>query len=119
MANKRQIGTDCEQRAAEYLKGQGFLILKQNFYSRWGEIDIIARDGKYLVFVEVKYRKDNACGNPLEAVDARKQRRICRTASYFCMRRGYADTTPCRFDVVAVFGNREIKHIRNAFEYRI
>lgn len=119
MENKRRIGAAYEQRAAEYLKRQGFQIIKQNFYSRWGEIDIIARDGEYLVFVEIKYRKDLACGDPLEAVNARKQKRICRTASYFCMRGGYPDTTPCRFDVVAVLGEREIAHIKNAFEYRV
>lgn len=118
MENKRQIGQDYENQAAEYLRRQGFRILRRNFSCKNGEIDIIAEDGGYLVFVEIKYRKDGACGHPLEAVDARKQRRICRTASYFCMRYGYGGDTPCRFDVVAVMGD-EITHVRNAFEYRV
>lgn len=118
MENRRQIGYGYEDQAAEYLKRQGFKILKRNFYCKTGEIDIIARDGRYLVFVEIKYRKNGACGHPLEAVDTRKQRKICKTASYFCLRYGYGDTAPCRFDVVAVMGD-EVTHIRNAFEYRV
>ncbi len=119
MDNRRKIGNNYEQKAAEYLKQQGFVVIGQNFYSRWGEIDIIARDGKYLVFAEVKYRKDNSCGSPLEAVDAKKQRRICKAASYFCIKNGYGDMTPCRFDVIAMTGNDEIVHIKNAFDYKV
>ena len=72
-----------------------------------------------LVFVEVKYRRTDTFGNPLEAVNATKQKRICRAASYFCMRYGYGEQTPCRFDVVGICGNGEIAHVRNAFEYRV
>lgn len=78
----------------------------------------MARDGDCLVFAEVKYRRNEACGNPLEAVDVRKQRRICRTALYYCMRKGYGDTVPCRFDVLAVGGAGEIAHIKNAFDFQ-
>lgn len=99
------------------MERQGFLIVAQNFFSRWGEIDIVAREGSYLVFVEVKYRRNDSCGNPLEAVNTKKQRRICRAASYFCMRNGYGSDMPCRFDVIAVHGNEEIVHIKNAYDY--
>lgn len=118
MANRRKIGQEYENRAAEYLTRKGFEIVMRNFCCSMGEIDIIARDGRYLVFVEIKYRKNGACGHPLEAVDTRKQRRICKTASYFCLRYGYGETVPCRFDVVAVMGD-EVTHVRNAFEYRV
>lgn len=118
MKNKRKIGADYEKKAAEYLRQQGFLILEQNFYSRWGEIDVIAKDGRYLVFVEVKYRGSTSCGDPLEAVNAKKQKHICRAAFYFCVSHGYPDTTPCRFDVIAISGNDEIVHVRDAFEFR-
>jgi len=89
-----------------------------NFHSRMGELDIIARDGEYLVFFEVKYRRNTNCGDPLEAVDYRKQHRICKTAMYYCMKKGYGDSTPCRFDVIALERN-QITHIENAFEFRI
>lgn len=119
MENRRKIGNDYENKAAEYLKQEGFSIIERNFYSRNGEIDIIARDGRYLVFVEVKYRSDNSCGNPLEAVNASKQKRICRTAFYYCQKNGYGDTTPCRFDVIAIEGKQKIVHIKNAFDFQI
>lgn len=101
--------------AADYLQGQGFQILDHNFSSRFGEIDIVAREGNYLVFAEVKYRATDSGGHPLEAVDLRKQRRIGKTADYYLLRYGYGENTPCRFDVVGIIGD-EIIHVRNAFE---
>ena len=114
--NRRAVGNAYEAQAAEYLTAQGYRILERNFRCRTGEIDLIARDGAYLVFVEVKYRKGVAGGDPLEAVDARKQAKISRTASYYLLRKGYGETTPCRFDVVAVRGG-EIQLLRDAFAY--
>ena len=111
--NRRQTGTAYERRAGEYLKEQGYELIGYNFRCRQGEIDIIARDGRYLVFVEVKYRRDGQMGDPLEAVDRAKQRRISRTAQY------YGETTPCRFDVAAVLGtDGEVRLVRNAFEFQ-
>lgn len=117
MENRRKIGNAYENAAASYLRQKGFLILEQNFYSRFGEIDIVAKDGRYLVFIEVKYRRNDSCGTPLEAVNAKKQKKICRTASYYCLKNGYADTVPCRFDVVAITGDNVIAHMENAFAY--
>lgn len=114
--NKRAVGTSYEKRAGAYIEQQGYEVLEYNFRCRQGEIDIIAKDGEYLVFVEVKYRKDAVMGNPFEAVDHKKQRIISRTASYYCLTHGYGEATPCRFDVVAVLGE-EIQVIKNAFEY--
>lgn len=114
--NKRAVGTAYEKLAGAYLEQQGYEILEYNFRCHMGEIDIVAKDGEYLVFIEVKYRSDSRKGNPLEAVDIRKQRIISKVASYYCLTHGYRENTPCRFDVVAIDGV-EYMLIKNAFEY--
>ena len=116
MQNRRQIGTEEEALAAAFLKEQGYRILEQNFRCRLGEIDIIARDGSALVFIEVKYRKNSKYGNQAEAVDRRKQQKICKVADYYRMKYRIPDGQACRFDVVAIQG-REIRLIRDAFPY--
>ena len=118
--NKRQIGAGKELLVCEYLKKQGYEILEQNYRNRSGEIDIIARDKEYLVFIEVKYRSRGKCGNPAEAVDMRKQRVISKVALYYCMSKGLGLDIPMRFDVVAVKEEgtaEEIELLKNAFEY--
>jgi putative endonuclease len=112
--NKRQIGTEYEDRAAAYLQGQGYTIVERNFRCRTGEIDIIAREGEYLCFVEVKYRANGGCGSPLEAVNYRKQQKILAVARYYMMCHGLSTDTACRMDVVAIEGE-EITLLRNAF----
>lgn len=112
--NKRAVGSYYEKRAASYLEQCGMRILEYNYRLRSGEIDLIARDGKYLVFVEVKFRTGSCLGTPLEAVDLRKQRSIIRTAQHYLLRHGYGTETPCRFDVVGITGE-EITHVKNAF----
>lgn len=116
MKNKRQIGTTYEKRAAQILREHGYLILERNFHSRYGEIDLICRKDRYLVFVEVKYRKTKSFGVPQEAVDTVKQRRICNTASFYLYSRHLPLDTPCRFDVVAVSA-QGFEIIENAFFY--
>ena len=116
MQNRRQIGTEEEALAAAFLKAQGYEILKQNFRCRLGEIDLIARDGGALVFIEVKYRKNEAYGNPAEAVNFRKQQTICKVADYYRMKQHVSDEQACRFDVVAIQGS-SILLIRDAFPY--
>ena len=81
-----------------------------------GEIDLIAKKGSYLVFIEVKYRTKALTGNPLEAVDSKKQRRICKSADYYRMIHGMMEDEACRFDVVGVLGEQIIL-IENAFRY--
>lgn len=112
--NKRQVGSNYEQLAAEYIKEKGMSILEMNFRNRIGEIDIIAKDGEYICFIEVKYRTTNQWGTPLEAVNYRKQQQIRKVALYYLMRHGLHEWTPCRFDVIAFEGD-EIIHIENAF----
>lgn len=111
--NKRITGVQYEVLAARYLIEQGLEVLEQNYRSRQGEIDLIARDGEYLVFIEVKYRKNDSLGFPEEAVDLRKQQRIVQTAGYYLYQQGYGEI-PCRFDVIAILGSR-IRWLKHAF----
>lgn len=112
--NKRQLGSSRETEAASYLIRRGYQILERNYRIRQGEIDLIARDGNYLVFIEVKYRKNEGSGHPAEAVDARKQQRIRQAAEHYLYCRRCGEDTPCRFDVVSIIGDR-ITVIQNAF----
>ena len=114
--NNRKQGNDFEQLAANYLKSKGMEILKVNFYCKMGEVDIIALDGSYLVFVEVKYRTSAAKGTGLEAVGYNKMRKISRVADYYMYSRKYSGYTNVRFDVIAI-EEGHLKHIINAFEY--
>lgn len=113
--NNRKIGSDYERIAGEYLKLHGYEILEYNFRCKSGEVDLIAKDGEYLVFCEVKYRKDDRKGEPLEAVTLEKQKRISKVAGYY-IARTHNINMPCRFDVIGILGN-EIQVVKNAFEY--
>lgn len=115
--NNRALGGEKELMAARYLVSKGYEILEMNFRNRRGEIDIIAKDSEYLVFIEVKYRKNASAGYPAEAVNEKKQRTISLVADYYMLRYGIASGTPCRFDVIAILGD-EITHYENAFEYQ-
>ena len=116
MKNSRAVGACYEQKAAQYLETLGYKIMEQNFHCKMGEIDLIAKDGRYLVFIEVKYRASTHMGQPQEAVDYRKQRKICKTAAYYCMKYQISPQQPCRFDVAA-FANDRWTVIQNAFDY--
>jgi putative endonuclease len=112
--NKREQGGHYETMAAEYLKNKGYEIILQNFFSKNGEIDIIAKDTDTLVFCEVKYRSNTRYGLPEEAVDYRKQDKIRKTAAYYLYRNNFPVETRVRFDVIAVLGEK-ITHIEDAF----
>ncbi|HJA94428.1 MAG TPA: YraN family protein [Candidatus Eisenbergiella merdipullorum] len=114
--NKREIGEAYEAAAALFLEKKGVHILERNFRCRQGEIDLIGREGEYLVFFEVKYRKDGFSGLPEEAVGYAKQKRICRAAKYYLYRKHLGESVPVRFDVVAVCAER-INWYQNAFDY--
>lgn len=122
--NNREVGSRYEKRAAAFLERQGLTIVERNYRCRAGEIDIIARDGETCVFCEVKYRRTLAGGDPAEAVDWRKQRKICLAASWYLRERRIAQDVPCRFDVVALWGEMggngeektKIRWIPDAFE---
>lgn len=112
--NKRQLGNDFEDKACEYLKCLGYIIIERNFRIYKGEIDIIARDGECLVFIEVKYRSGNSFGHSVEAVNIHKQRTIYRVAEGYLLYHKEYQNKPCRFDVIA-FDNSNLTHIKNAF----
>ena len=120
--NKRdpRIGTGQtgEDLAVCYLKNQGYTIVERNYRMRMGEIDIIARDGESLVFVEVKTRRSSRFGSPFEAVDFRKQQQISRVALAF-MTQHRCGEVPVRFDVIGVHleESPRVELIKNAFEY--
>lgn len=116
--NKRQIGTDYETVAAEYLEQKGYIILERNYRNPHGEIDIIARDGETVVFCEIKYRKKGSYGSPLEAVDIRKQKRISKVALYYTAGYKAPKNVFYRFDVIGIDGNGRIEHIENAFFFQ-
>ncbi|HKI16449.1 MAG TPA: YraN family protein [Isosphaeraceae bacterium] len=113
----RLLGDRGERAAARYLRRQGMRIWLRGYRTRTGEIDLIARDGDTLVFIEVKSRRQ---GVPVEAVTPEKQRRITSAALGFLHRHKLLDER-CRFDVVAIVwpDDRQpprIEHYRNAFE---
>lgn len=114
--NRRQTGSEYEQKAAQYLQANGVHVLELNYRNRKDEIDLIAHDGDYLVFVEVKYRKDTCKGAPEEAVNYRKRQNICRVADYYRMTHGIGEFTPIRYDVIAFYADEVIWH-QNAFEH--
>lgn len=114
MAHSREMGKQYEDMAVSYLKEHGYQILDRNYRVRQGEIDIIARDTNYLVFVEVKYRKNAKAGDPAEAVSFRKQQSISNTTLYYLNQKRYALDTPVRFDVISIL-DQNLTHIKDAF----
>lgn len=113
---RRGLGLKGENMAAAYLWGKGYTIVERNFRCRLGEIDIIARQGDYLVFVEVRTRHDTGHGLAQESITRSKIERLRRLASYYLALKNQPDIY-ARFDVVAVniAGKAEITHIENAF----
>jgi putative endonuclease len=113
-------GRRGEVLATEFLVEQRYIIVEKNYRKPYGEIDIIARDGDTLVFIEVKTRQSTVFGTPFEAVDQRKQRQISRVAQEYLQVHAYFDM-PARFDVIGVRLDREnrlvgIEHLKNAFD---
>lgn len=115
--NKRKTGTDYERLSGEFLEKNGYHILQYNYRGKFGEIDIVAMEDGYLVFCEVKYRYDDESGDPAEAVDQRKQKKICSTALQYLYEENLDPyDTDIRFDVITIEGEK-IDLIKNAFDY--
>lgn len=111
------LGRQGEELATRYLERRGCTIVARNVRTPLGELDIIARDRKHLIFVEVKTRRSTAYGAPSEAVGAHKQRQIIRAAQWYLASSRVPSLQP-RFDVIAVIagvGEPAITHIPNAF----
>lgn len=113
--NKRALGADKESLVTEFLKKNNIEILDRNFYTSQGEIDIVGRDGEYLVFFEVKYRVSGKYGNPLEAITPKKRGRIVRAARVYLYSRHYPENTFIRFDCVGVLDGK-VEWVKNAFD---
>lgn len=112
---KRRLGFFGERKAAKFLKRKGYEIRERNFRSKLGEVDIIAKLGEVVAFVEVKTRRTHTYGEPNEAVDDERQGRYRRAANFYFYKNGLSvyDFT-VRFDVIEVT-KRGINHIENAF----
>jgi putative endonuclease len=119
MLNQRQqYGEAGEALAARLLRKKGYKIIETNYRTQLGEIDIIARDGDTIVFVEVKARQTGRFGAPKWAVTPRKQRKISMVALYYLKRTGQSQAK-ARFDVVSIRSaplRPEVEIIRNAFD---
>lgn len=111
---RQRIGQAAEDAAVEFLRAQGLQIILRNFRARFGELDIVARDGNVLVIVEVRTRSSERFGGAAASVDFRKQAKIRRTATLLLQRRRDLARLPARFDVVAI-GGSGIEWIKHAF----
>jgi len=100
---RQAVGMQGEDRAVAELERLGYAVVARRYRTRHGEIDIVARDGETIVFVEVKARESGEFGTAAEAVDARKQRRVISMAVDY-LARNRLTARPCRFDVVAIDG---------------
>ncbi len=117
-ANRRLTGDSGEVVAAAHFRALGWEVLETRYHCRWGELDIVARDGDTLVFAEVKTRRGRGYGAPAEAVDARKRARVVRAAAAYLAEHASGECA-CRFDVAEVVFRRDglatVNLIRNAF----
>ena len=120
--DKKLRGRWGEEKAAEYLRKKKYTIVGMNYACRFGEIDIIASDRKYIAFVEVKLRKNADFGEAKEFVTLKKQKRIITTAQLW-LANNKVDKQP-RFDIIEIYtgasrGDIRINHIQNAFEVNV
>lgn len=114
MSNRDNAGQAAEARAARYLEAQGLKIVERNFRTRHGEVDIIARDGATLVFVEVRARRSNAFGGAVASITAAKRGKLTRTAELYLA--GLRKTPRCRFDAILLTGeDGPVQWIQDAF----
>jgi putative endonuclease len=110
------LGVQAEQLAAKYLQQHGLKLIEQNYRSRFGEIDLIMRDGSTMVFIEVRLRKHAGFGGAAASIDARKQKRIISTAQQYLA--GLERVPPCRFDAVLLDDaqGKCMQWLKNAFD---
>jgi len=120
--NKHEFGMQGEDIACSYIESHGGRIIDRNYRFKGGEIDVIFRDGDYIVFGEIKYRSNSAFGTAEEAVGYRKQRTISRGCDFYFLEKKLDQFTPVRFDVIALnIDEKEKKikvhYIKHAFDY--
>lgn len=114
--NSRKTGDDKELECVRYLINNGVKNIERNYRCRNGEIDIIGMDGEYLVFFEVKYRRNNTSGHAESSVGFAKQRQISRVSDHYRMKKFISEDRAMRFDVLAV-NDDKIMWYKNAFDY--
>lgn len=109
------LGSEAENIAAIYLQQQGLIMLERNYQSRYGEIDLIMRDGRTLVFIEVRLRSSAGFGGAVMSITPSKQQKIIKTAEHYLQMHG---NTNCRFDVILMnkASNDGVEWIPNAFD---
>ena len=107
MLTTREQGEYTESLACRFLEGKGFKLIEKNFNCKVGEIDIIMKDNDSLVFVEVRYRRNNNYGSGAESITASKQSKLIKTASLYLQQHAKLNKYPARFDVVSMTGNIE------------
>ena len=115
---RQQFGKSGEDLAVRYLKKNGYQVLCRNYRTRFGEIDIIAKDADTIVFVEVKSRRTLTYGHPKYSITQKKQERISKTALYY-LKENEQSTSRARFDVVTINSadkKTDVEIIKNAFE---
>jgi len=113
MTHALRAGADAEQIAADFLAAKGMHIVARNFRTRFGEIDLVARDGQSLVFVEVRLRTNDYFGGAADSVDVPKRGRVVAAARSYLA--NLHPEPPCRFDVVTLDGDKP-RWIRAAFD---
>ena len=111
--HKKALGKRGEKLVEEYLKKLGYIILKRNYRTPFGEADLIVEDGDEIAFVEVKTRESFSYGTPLEAVTPQKQERYRKIAQYYWMRT--REEPNARFDVAEVFPDGRIEYYKYAY----
>ena len=120
MVTTRQQGEYTEQLACDYLQQQGLRLIEKNFNCKCGEIDLIMQHNDSLVFVEVRYRRNNNFGSAAESVTPNKQRKLLNTAALYLQQNPAYNNQPARFDIVSITGplqqaDIDINWIENAF----
>lgn len=111
-------GLQGEVAAADFIQNKGLTILEKNFRMKRGEIDLIAKEGSSIVFIEVRFRQPHAMVSAAESITLQKQKNIIRTALYYLQKNKLVDRCPCRFDVITVEPQQEqfvCTWIENAF----
>lgn len=114
VARARLIGDQAEVRAAALVSAAGLDILERNWSCRFGEIDLIAREGETIVFIEVRLRSDKRFGGARSSITRDKQRRLATAAQLWLA--GYPGSPPCRFDVILADADGTLDWVRAAFD---
>ncbi len=110
MKNSYLDGQIAEDTALNYLREQGLILIQKNFYSRFGEIDLIMMDGITTVFVEVR-KRSSGINSAIESVTPSKQRKLIKAAEYYMLQKGF--DIACRFDLIAMDNKNQIQWLKN------